>query len=102
MVILQFMEMDRNGDGQLDLKEFMRKIKNTEGHCPHDEFLYRFFGIIETNTHRTARYRSTRVLCLFTCLPGARRRFSSFLLPHVRFDHNRVLDHTEFSAVGGE
>ena len=28
MVILKkFMEMDRNGDGQLDLKEFMRKNK---------------------------------------------------------------------------
>ncbi len=54
MVILKkFMEMDRNGDGQLDLKEFMRKNKeHTDRKHPHDEFLYRFFGIIETNDER--------------------------------------------------
>ena len=40
-------------DGQLDLKEFMRKNKeHTDRKHPHDEFLYRFFGIIETNDER--------------------------------------------------
>ena len=102
MVILKkFMEMDRNGDGQLDLKEFMRKNKeHTDRKHPHDEFLYRFFGIIETNDERAVGIDPlVFFVCLHAFLVQDEDSQVSFCFHMFDSDHNRVLDHTEFSQL---
>ena len=102
MVILKkFMEMDRNGDGQLDLKEFMRKNKeHTDRKHPHDEFLYRFFGIIETGDERAVGIDPlVFFVCLHAFLVQDEDSQVAFCFHMFDADHNRVLDHNEFAAL---
>jgi len=87
--------------GQLDLKEFMRKNKeHTDRKHPHDEFLYRFFGIIETSDERAVGIDPlVFFVCLHAFLVQDEDSQVAFCFHMFDADHNRVLDATEFSQL---
>jgi len=87
--------------GQLDLKEFMRKNKeHTDRKHPHDEFLYRFFGIIETGDERAVGIDPlVFFVCLHAFLVQDEDSQVAFCFHMFDADHNRVLDHNEFASL---